>query len=281
MILTCPECATRYLAKDKAIGPNGSTVRCSKCEATWFVAADIDELAFKDNQTQSMTAASVAAAKPVKSSFSAKLADETADLAFDKSAPDNSQDILIKTQDKSDKPSRGAHVDIRDKADDKRRLRRLRTVGLIWLIPLSMLFMAIGLAYIMRHDIVRAMPNTATLYKAIGIDVSLSGLAIDPPITRTTLIDNKTILVVNGTVRNISSKTQDVPLIKFSLHDKSGAELTSWFVETDAKSLEKNERVNYVSEYPNPPLDAVGMRYQFEDVNGVSFENGETPQFFK
>ena len=251
MILTCPECSTRYLTKENAIGPNGRTVRCAKCDSTWFVASEADELSLKDNQSVvedivPVATASVPAAAAAPS-FTTSAAEPSAPL---------------------DRP--GAHVVMRDKVDQDRRRRRLTSVGLIWAVPLALLCVAAILGYVFRQNIVNGIPQTATLYKAVGIDVTLSGLSIEDPITRSALVDGQPVFVVNGAVRNITSKTQDVPLVELSLHSKDGEPLVTWLVDTRKDKLGEKERVTFVSEYPNPPVDAVKLRYRFADETAVA-----------
>lgn len=38
MIIQCSQCQARYAVPDQSIGPAGRTVRCSKCQNSWFVS---------------------------------------------------------------------------------------------------------------------------------------------------------------------------------------------------------------------------------------------------
>ena len=252
MIITCPECATRYKTTEDAIGPNGRTVRCANCTTTWFVPAPNDELtmdalALADNEREDMVAQEPSAPKHVAS------------------AP-----IIPRSDfDKTDTAASGAHIDMREKTDRRRRNRRLRGVLAIWLVPLSIMATAAFAAYHYRHDIVKDYPKSATLYKAAGVDVSVSGLVLDRPETRYAEVDGVPILMVSGSVRNISDGQLSLPMVELSLHNADDDVLTSWVVDLDKAVLPKGGRTAYSTQHPNPALDAAILKTRFIDETSV------------
>jgi len=244
MILTCPECSTKYLTDPKAIGANGRTVRCAKCSATWFVSAEeaqqaardkADELALQDNQQ--------AAAE-----------DSVAPEIAKASTPQNTK--------------KGADAILRDKADAEKLRSRRKVITAIWIIPLLLLITAAILAYIFRQDVVNRIPKAATIYKSFGVTVKQAGLEIENPTVRNAIIDGQTVLVVNSAIRNVSTDPQNVPMVQITLHNGAGDMIAEWFVEPKATTLDPKGRLEFASQYPDPPVDAVRLSYDFAPGEG-------------
>lgn len=247
MILTCPECSTKYLTQADVIGPNGRTVRCANCQTTWFVSA-----AAKDNNPP--------------------LADTKALEEDLKVAPDIEPQIdqglgathgeVSETVSSPDVPL-GAHVTMRDKADAEKLRARMKIIRLIWSIPLVIFIIAAVLSYVYRQDVVNKFPQAATFYKMFGLVVKTAGLEIENPVVKTALMDGQTVLIINSAVRNVSTDLQPVPVIKLSLQNRLGENLVEWHVEPEKPRLNPKERLTFASEFPDPPADAVNLTYGF------------------
>lgn len=272
MILTCPKCSTRYLAKDAAIPSNGRTVRCAKCETTWFVSEEQGQQAaqaYAKRQKQ----ASKGAGKAVDPDALA-LIDNQQDPIVELGTGDKP---LIDTPPKSQNPSEppnaakqpaapaslGAHISLRDKADAEKLSRRRRVIFWIWAIPMGMLAFAAILGFIYRQEIVNRIPLTASVYKSFGVIVKQAGLDIEPPIAKTAIIEGETVLVVNSAVKNLSGKTQNLPLVQLTLENGSGEALVQWHVELEQVKLGAKGRLEFASQFPNPPVDTVKLSYRF------------------
>jgi len=252
MILTCPECATRFAIKEEAVGPNGRTVRCSQCSATWFVSADPDILSLNEIQSSE-----------IASHYDKETANSSSD-AVDETRFDEGLDIDDGKHDSAVAP----HTAIRDKAEKKRVRRRLFGVGMIWIVTLSILILATLLAYLFRSQIVSKFPATQKFYGAFSVEASAVGMEILGVETRQGESDGIPILFVNGTVKNYDVKTREVPMIEMSFKNANGEVLTAWVIEPTQSKLEAGKTLAFTSQYPNPPIDAAKMMYTFVNESG-------------
>lgn len=239
MILTCPECSTKYMAKDGSIGPNGRSVHCARCEAVWFVeGVDPDVLALKDNKTDLL------APEPVL-----------------ERAPDPAAQAKMTAAPAPVVPTVGAHTLLRDKADAEKMSKRKRLIRLIWAAPLCLLIGGAAGAVIKRQSIVEQHPKAATLFQSIGLGVKANGLDINGLSTERLVVDGEEILRVSGEVVNLTSQAISSPLVQFRLYNRSGEALADWFVEPGTVPAEQSVKID--TDYPAPPIDSVEIRYRF------------------
>lgn len=261
MILTCPKCSTRYLAKDATIPSNGRTVRCAKCETTWFVS---EEDARQAAQAYALSQGGGQSVDPDALALMDNQHDPIVELGTgDKPLMEDQAEPSMATSPIAQIPRKGAHVSLRDKADAEKLGRRRRIIFWIWAIPMGLLAIAAVLGFVYRQEIVNRIPLTASVYKSFGVIVKQAGLDIEPPIAKTAIIEGETVLVVNSAVKNLSSKTQDLPLVQLTLQNGAGEELVQWHVELEQAKLGAKGRLEFASQFPNPPVDTVKLTYRF------------------
>jgi predicted Zn finger-like uncharacterized protein len=253
-VITCPNCGTRYQPKGGTFGFAGRTVRCARCGTRWVAGApskmtpDPDALALADNQNEDPFVAAM-----------------ESDI---ENGGSEGQSPAEKTGFQPPVPQIGADALIRDQAEREKLARRRRTIRIIWAVPIVLVLVAAIIAYFNRQAIVNRIPQMASVYQLIGIDVRVGGLDIDPPQARTILVDGAPVIRVESAVRNLTRQKKAVPLIELSLHDRDGVDLMQWYVETQPPLIDARGQLDFITEITDPPEGAVSLRYRFSVQDG-------------
>ena len=126
---------------------------------------------------------------------------------------------------------------------------------------------------IWRADVVRLLPQTATFYRMVGLEVNLRGLTFkDVKITNET-VDGKPVLVIEGVIVGETRKPVELPRLRFSVRDAQGSEIYAWNTVLDQTTLQPGERAGFKSRLASPPAEGKSIDIRFfnkRDVAGGS-----------
>ena len=114
-----------------------------------------------------------------------------------------------------------------------------------------------------RSDFVRALPQTASFYAAMGLPVNLRGLAFEGVATAAEQHEGVPILVVEGNVVNDARKTVDVPRLKFIVRNAARQEIYSWTAVPSRAALPPGEAVAFRTRLASPPPEARDVLVRF------------------
>jgi predicted Zn finger-like uncharacterized protein len=215
MILTCPECATRYFLPDVEIGADGRKVKCAQCSHTWR------ELPPADVETVSPVGPSPLAENQSRSFPAAELRTE-----------------LLRGQ----------------KEMAARNARQAATVvAAVWAGLAAAVAVVLLAAAVFREQIVRWIPGAATAYAAIGLPVNSAGLLIEKPLAVPGTLLGHRALMVTGVLRNVSGAPVAPPAFRVDILDKTGRTLDRKIIRMTAPPLKPGEARPFSLGVADPP----------------------------
>lgn len=237
MILTCPECATRYFIDGGAIGFSGRTVRCSSCNAAWHVYPPDDE-------------------EPLELSSQPE--------ADDGDGETNADEPPAEEPSLADLPAAELPGAFRAKAEEKRRVRQAAAHGAVWAGVAAGLALTLGLLAVFRADVVKAWPKSASAYAAVGLPVNTVGLTIEGVEAQPGLEDGRAAVVVTGALRNIQDHPVTAPALRINLLNKTGRTVQGKIAAPADPTIPPGETRHFTIALLDPPSSATDVEVVFD-----------------
>ena len=272
MLIVCPTCATTYQIAPAALGA-GRTVRCAQCKDAWFATA---EGVLEEALASPAGAAEDFAQAPAQDVFppAPPVPDNPFTVAdspplvpqgpgdtdsapkFDPGVPDQTETIAAKR-------ARQAHASDKDRPG---LLRRLLSLPVLIVVMLAILLSALN----WRAAVVRHVPQTASLYAALGLPVNLRGLFFQDVKSRNEIEDGTSVLVIEGTIVNLTTRTLDVPRLRFALRNASGHEVYAWTAQPSKSTLGSGNGLPFRARLAAPPGDGRDVIVRFLNRRDVA-----------
>ncbi len=261
MILTCPECKSRYVVNPSALLPRGRTVRCAKCSHSWFEQKPEDDVEIVPPPPEP------APAEPEEKQV--PKATEAPEPEPEKTAPQVATETEI-TDFPINKPRKRQRPVPKGSNLPALQNQKYGSNKMGWVSLVIFVTAIISSFLIFQETIVTSWPATNKLYTAIGLtDTPQQNVPQEPiklPIGELLIVDglaprleqvnNIPHLYIAGYIENVSDEMQSITSLVATLKDASGQDLRSWEFSADATVINMGERVNFETSLPNPPSGA-------------------------
>ena len=261
MLIVCPSCASQYELDAAKLGPEGRKVRCASCKTAWHVEPAPDfPGAPSAEETQALLTEELERAAAIDAEITA-LAAETSE----KAAAEVEAEAITGNRPSTDRRKRKPATAVSSRTSALRR----RAVALPAAAALAGLGL-LGLLAWQRNPVVRAAPQLAGVFEAVGLPVNVRGLSLGA--IESGLVEDgaNRFLVVEGEVTNITKSKATVPLIEVAVKDAEGATLYTWTTEPPRASLEPAELIRFRARLASPPENGRSVKVRFTSAATVA-----------
>ncbi|NBN65535.1 DUF3426 domain-containing protein [Microvirga tunisiensis] len=142
-------------------------------------------------------------------------------------------------------------------------LQTMRRAGGVMILCLS-----VGLGawlFFNRSLVVRQAPDLASLFEVIGYEVNLRGLEFRDLRTFREIEGGSAVLVVEGTIQNVTEDPVAVPAVRLALRGEDQQEIYAWTLVPRAVGLEPLSSTRFRTRLADPPETAADIQVRFID----------------
>jgi predicted Zn finger-like uncharacterized protein len=275
MLIVCPSCSTSYMIDPASLGQAGRTVRCARCRGTWFehppgFGEPVE--AFVDG----VIAEAELAERRVEAAFTSGEHEPVVYVGESESPVhiEEAPSLVPPMEEASgyaveDEPAaEPAFEETESFAARRRRLhdkrQKARQSSRWTAVVLGLLAFNVALIGA-RAEVVKYLPQTASLFAAVGLPVNLRQLTFeDVHVSRETQSGNP-MLSIEGKIVSKASHTVEVPRLRFAARNTEGREVYSWTARPERNVLQPGESLTFRS-FAKPPEDAVDILVRFFNV---------------
>jgi len=294
MVIVCPNCAKSYDVEAAALGAAGRSVRCANCQHVWLAAPPAADPAAMAMEWRAPVSALPAPGSSLDEAHAeaevgwapagadeqaaAEAAPATAVSRTDAAAADTSHAVAVidaPPMVPADPPAaiapaaatiandegaasglrRRARIAVRRHKPQLPRLTAPRAAA-----ALAGVLIAIVYA---RDNVVRMLPQTASLYALVGLPVNLRGLVFQDVKTTLDSQDGMPVLLVEGAVRNVTGAPVEVPRLRFAVRNDAANEIYAWTAMPEQNVLPPGEVQAFHTRLASPPADGRQVLVRF------------------
>ena len=252
MILTCPECATRYDIDSAKFPAAGRKVRCKKCSHVWFQPGEGGEIEPVAEPVAAPPApAPVAEPEPVYTS-----------APEPEREPEEDRSVVRAyrgkiTADEVIAPKKAA----RSHGGWPQTLAHV--FGWIALIGAILIIGWATMTY--RNQIATSWPKSASLFARVGLAVNRRGLDFTDVEHKSQMEDGQPVLVITGKLVNGAAHPVTVPRLRVTLSDDAKHTIYGWSFAAAAPVAAPGQSVAFRTRLSNPPSAARHVDIHFSD----------------
>lgn len=114
-----------------------------------------------------------------------------------------------------------------------------------------------------RNEVVRFLPQTASLFSFVGLPVNLRNLKFDNMRISKEAQEGLSSLAIEGTIVSITNRPPEVPRLRFAARDAAGQEIYTWAAMPSRNIIGPGEKLDFRSHFGSPPENAIDVMVRF------------------